>query len=43
MAGREVEVLDRPRRSVGAPERIAIDNGPEFVAAEGEGDELGAR
>jgi hypothetical protein len=43
MADRVVEVLDQLRRSVGAPERIAIDNGSEFVAVEGEGDELGAR
>ena len=29
---RVVAVLDRLRRTVGAPERIAIDNGPEFIS-----------
>jgi putative transposase len=29
---RVVGVLERLRRSVGAPERIAVDNGPEFVS-----------
>jgi putative transposase len=29
---RVVAVLERLRRSVGAPERIAIDNGPEFIS-----------